>query len=224
MPRKRVDVNDYDRTKNGRGEHVREHSRMQDVRGEARPSMNSIRRQHEASLMPAVIGGQTIPKVMIPSDAKIREGSYTTGFGLNPPPPSQREMYLDTDKVVIDGIVFDENTEFEWQDPDFLSSVDEEFARSGEHPNWVDEYNAGTIDLEEESGLQEFYHFKAGGPTGVGYRITGDGEVQIFPKDTALGRIPLWEKRYSGDSDFPGDEIVWRQRGEAGFHGRGGAF
>lgn len=51
MPRKRVDVKDYDRKRRGRPEHVKRHSRVQDVRERgSRPSMRALKRQRQARL------------------------------------------------------------------------------------------------------------------------------------------------------------------------------
>lgn len=219
-------MDDYERNRNGKEEHVTDYSRMQNVRGDAPPGMKSVRRERStpASLVPVEIGGQILEHIMVPSDAKTLEGNYTTGFGFNPPEPKQGERYVDTDKVVIDGILFDENTEFMWQDPDWMSSINQDFPEK-DYVRMMAEGEMDEDQVAEETGLQQYYHFKAGGPMGVGYRITGDGDVQIFPKDTALGRIPLFEKDYSGHPRFVhDDEIAWRQKGETSYHGQGGMY
>ena len=52
MPRKRVHVNDYDRTKRGRPEHVRDHNRMQRVNAADDPKMLALRRARPIPVEP----------------------------------------------------------------------------------------------------------------------------------------------------------------------------
>jgi hypothetical protein len=126
-----------------------------------------------------IVAGKQFDEIVIPSDAKFNEGQYFRGG-----------RYIDADKVVIRGRLFDKNSEFAWTDPDWLSAVDD--LRQG----YIPKLAQGKIDEEtvaEETGIEQYYRFKSDG-----YRITEDGEVDIFPKDQPLGRIPLYETDYRG--------------------------
>lgn len=193
-------------------QHVRAHTQTR--RGRSVPIRDYERRGRSAKdirflkVSPATKAwGAKVENVKLPPDAKFTEGEYMGG-----------PKYLDSDKVVVNGIEFDLDTEFEWQNEDYLSEVGEYFAQYGGHPNWIEDYSAGEIDLEKETGIPEYYKFKA-----EWFRITEEGDVEISPtSDVPLGRVGLWGKSYYGGKPEFDHDISWRRKGEARWHDRTG--
>jgi len=111
------------------------------------------------------------PELTKNAEGFIRSGEYMGG-----------KAYADYESVTINGKTFDSNTVYSWDDPDFPDS--EQFAEALEKAKKDNPNNPSPADFLDYS--ESVYTFKLDG-----IRITEDGDVEGFPKDTPLGRIDL---------------------------------